>query len=307
MSGRLLLLLLSSPGVLGDCADPPTDDADATGRWCSTSCPGCVVKLFNASQSSGTWNASAEGIAGCVCAVVGDGVVLELTMKVLLSEANDCFVGVGSGQADFSWPGGLFGGGGDDLMCAGTSSDRYFYGGDGNDTMHAGDGNDERFYGGDGADAMHAGGGNDMYFYGKDGDDTLYAGGGNDTNFKGNNGNDALHAGDGDDTYFYGARLPPSARPRRAPAAAPSNAARATLVPQRIDADARRAFRAQATVARTRSTASLVVGRAPRPTTTRRRRRLRHQRRRRRHQRRRRRPPRRARRRPRMRASPAPT
>jgi len=90
--------------------------------------------------------------------------------------------------------------------------------------------------GGDGNDTMHAGGGIDMYFNGGDGDDALYAGEG------------AFHM------TFYGARLPPSARPRRAPAAAPSCAARATLVPQRIDADACRASRAQATTARTLST-----------------------------------------------------
>ena len=110
------------------CADPPTDDADATGRWCSTRCPGCAVKLFGTYQSSGTWNASAEGIAGCVCAVVGDGVLLEGNMEVHLSDADDCFVGVGSGRANFYNGGGLYAGGGDDLMCAGDSRDGYFYG-----------------------------------------------------------------------------------------------------------------------------------------------------------------------------------
>jgi len=116
-----------------DCAGstaPPADNADATGRWCSTRCPGCAVKLFNTSQSSGTWQPSDEGIAGCVCAVVGDGVVLQNIMQVNLSDADDCFVVVGSGRAYF-WGGGgggLFAGGGEDLMCGGDSFDRRFFG-----------------------------------------------------------------------------------------------------------------------------------------------------------------------------------
>tara|TARA_B110001452_G_scaffold141839_1_gene117969 strand:- start:53 stop:328 length:276 start_codon:yes stop_codon:yes gene_type:complete len=83
---------------------------------------------------------------------------------------------------------------------------------------------------------MHGGYGNDWYFYGGDGDD-------------------ALHPGEGNEEKIYGARLPPSARPRRAPAAAPSYAARAAIAPQPTDADARRASRAQAAMGTTLSTA----------------------------------------------------
>ena len=168
---------------------------------------------------------------GCVCVVVGDGVVLSGRYQVHLSDADDCFVGVGSGQANFmSGDGGLFAGGGDDLICAGDSADSSFFGGDGTDTMHAGGGDDEYFYGSYGADALDAGGGDDQYFYGGDGDDVFLAGAGYDKQFHGGDGDDALYAGEtpaDNFKYFYGARLPPSARPRRAPAAAPSCAARA--------------------------------------------------------------------------------
>ena len=181
------------------------------------------------------WNALDEGIAGCVCAVVGNGTSLEGYMEVHLSDADDCFVVVGSGRASFSfWNRGIFSGGGDDLMCGG-------------DSKHKGDNGftgDSNWHGGNGNDTMHAGGGNDGMFFGGDGDDKLYPGEAGD-------GSEWVAAGD---NYFYGARLPPSARPRRAPAAAPSYAARATLVPQRIDADACRASRAQAAPATTLST-----------------------------------------------------
>lgn len=195
------------------CADPPTDDADATGRWCSTSCPGCAVKLFDTSQSSSTspgpilWQPSDDSIVGCVCAVVGDGVVLSGRYQVHLSDADDCFVGVGSGQANFmTGDGGLFAGGGDDLICAGDSADSGFYGGDGDDTVHAGGGNDIYFYGGVGADSLDAGGGADKYFYGGDGDDALHAGGGYDKQFHSDAGDDKLYPGDHtyfSDQYFY--------------------------------------------------------------------------------------------------------
>mgnify|MGYP004274443485 CR=1 FL=1 len=105
-----------------------TDLADATGRWCSSRCPGCAVKVFGI-IAGGEWRPSDENITGCVCAVVGDGVVLGYNMQVHLTEANDCFVVVGSGQAGFSGGGyGLFGGGGDDLMCGGDDVDYRFFG-----------------------------------------------------------------------------------------------------------------------------------------------------------------------------------
>mgnify|MGYP007125876888 CR=1 FL=1 len=95
-----------------DPSGAPIDDADATGRWCSTRCPGCAVKLFGTTQWSGSWNASAEGIAGCVCAVVGDGVVLQGSMQVHLSAANACYHVAGRGRAAFVGYGSLSAGGG---------------------------------------------------------------------------------------------------------------------------------------------------------------------------------------------------
>ena len=90
----------------------------------------------------------------------------------------------------------------------------------------------------------------------------MHGGDGHDSEFYGDNGNDALHPGKKGpyestsyDGAFYGARLPPSARPRRVPAAAPSYAARSAIAPQPTDADARRASRAQAAMATTPSTA----------------------------------------------------
>jgi len=141
-------------------------------------------------------------------------------MEVHLSNADDCFVGVGSGRASF-WGGGLFGGGGDDLMCAGDSDDYRFYGApccpprrvrdalfvclciSASHLRHAAAARWLLRAGGDGHDTMHGGDGNELRFYGGDGDD-------------------ALHPGEGGDWGFFGARPPPSARPRRAPAAAPS-------------------------------------------------------------------------------------
>ena len=74
------------------------------------------------------WSASANRITGCVCAVVGDGVYLNGSTVVELTQFDDCFVVVGSGRASFGANGGLWAGAGNDLLCGGDSDDRRFLG-----------------------------------------------------------------------------------------------------------------------------------------------------------------------------------
>jgi len=132
------------------------------------------------------------------------------------------------------FPGGLFGGAGDDLLEGGSGTD-LLKGGPGNDTLNGGDDDDDLPHGGlfgeagndildggrgadylDGGDdddtlgggfgiyddELHGGAGNDE-MYGLDGDDLMFGGAGCDTLYGGSE-DDELRGGDGDDALFGG-------------------------------------------------------------------------------------------------------
>jgi hypothetical protein len=128
-----------------------------------------------------------------------------------------CGTGSGKGSGSAA-PGGLYGGGGNDVIyggggndlidggsgndrLVGGSGDDTIYGGKGDDCIAGGSGND-RLYGGTGNDELTGGRGDDLIVGGKD-DDILLGKDGNDT-LMGGTGNDRLYGGAGDDTLIGG-------------------------------------------------------------------------------------------------------
>ncbi|MGE5655582.1 MAG: calcium-binding protein [Actinomycetota bacterium] len=102
---------------------------------------------------------------------------------------------IGSGNL-LSYPGGVWGLGGNDTIIGSADSNERLFGNDGDDVIGGGNGNDI-LYGGKGNDRLDGNEGNDLV-RGDSGDDLLFGGPGNDV-LRGGQGNDILQGNEGND------------------------------------------------------------------------------------------------------------
>ena len=144
----------------------------------------------------GSWQLSAEDIAGLQMDVPADAPAFDLTVSATATEGD---TGASQVVTDVTNIAPASPAGGDDLLSGGKGNDE-IHGGAGADTLEGDQGNDT-LYGGEGADSLYGGSGNDE-MHGGAGDDKFFAHGGREVGtVDGGEGYDQLVGTDGNDTF----------------------------------------------------------------------------------------------------------